>query len=323
MRVKIAKSEKVKSIMKQSNQRMIDLKLPNGFIMLMESYLRNRQQRVRIGGVKSSLRTVTSGVPQGSLLGPYIFGIFISSLDPCYSSTLMIKYVDDVCILSAIRRAHANDDINSVISEIASISTWSISNKLKLNSDKTVGLINYRRRFRDSFDIESMILNVNFKSCVRFLGVWLDDNLGWESHVSFIEKKCSQRMYILRRIRAVTSKEQFINIYCALVRSLLEYACPVFIGIPTSLSKRLQRIQNRCLRCYVKDTVRLDVLEERRKMIALRLFGKIPTSDTLLSTLVPSSLPSGRVSFPYCRTTLRRNSFLPTMCIILSSVICD
>ena len=279
-------------------RRMIDLKLQNGFIMLMESYLYNRQQRVRIGGVKSSLRPVTSGVPQGSLLGPYVFGLFISSLEPRYSSTLMIKYVDDVCILSAIRRAQANVDINSVISEIASISIWSISNKLTLNGDKTVGLINYRGRFRDSFDIESMIRTVNFKSCVRFLGVWLDDNLGWESHVSFIEKKCSQRMYILRRIRAVTSKEQFINIYCALVRSLLEYACPVFVGIPMNLSKRLQRIQNRCLRCYVKDTIRLDVLEERRRMIALKLFAKIPTSDTFLGALVPRSLPSGRVSFP-------------------------
>ena len=210
-----------------------------------------------------------------------------------------------------------------MISEIASISNWSISNKLKLNEDKTVGLINYRGRFRDSFDIEPMIRNVNFKSCVRFLGVWLDDNLGWESHVSFIEKKCSQRMYILRRIRAVTSKEQFINIYCALVRSLLEYACPVFVGIPTNLSKRLQRIQNRCLRCYVKDTIRLDVLAERRKMIALKLFTKIPTSDTFLSALVPCSLPSGRVSFPYCRTSLRRNSFFPAICTIISSVFCD
>ena len=76
---------------------MQDLGLPNGFCLLMKSYLLDRYQRVRYNGMHSQIEPVSSGVPQGSLLGPYLFGLFVSSLQPIdHDFTFMMKYVDDI-----------------------------------------------------------------------------------------------------------------------------------------------------------------------------------------------------------------------------------
>ena len=84
--------------------RLKELHLPTGFILFLENYLFHRQQRVRLSNMKSDMKVMTSGVPQGSLLGPYLFGIFNSSLHPINTSTCMIKYMDDVCIIAGLRK---------------------------------------------------------------------------------------------------------------------------------------------------------------------------------------------------------------------------
>ena len=168
--------------------KLVDLNFPSGFIFLMSDYLRHRQQRVRVNGFKSALKRVTSGVPQGSLLGPFLFGLYISSLNPRFSSTCMIKYVDDVSIIVPIRRNQALDDLKRVRSEVEHLSFWSSAHCLTLNANKTVGLIYSRGCFRDELNVDLYLSNVHFQKFVRFLGVMLDENLSWKHHVSFVEK---------------------------------------------------------------------------------------------------------------------------------------
>ena len=300
---------------------IVTMDLPSGFSALIEDYLHQRQQRVRLGGYKSKLRDVSSGVPQGSILGPYLFGLFVSTLQPRYHSTLMLKYVDDVCLVAGIRKESPYEDIDMINDEVSEISRWAKANGLVLNDDKTTGLIHYRGSFKSSVCIESLVPSVSFKSCVRLLGVFIDDSLGWKSHVKYIQKKCAQRMYILRRIRSVVNDADFLMIYCCLVRSLIEYECPAFIGLSAEDAKILQRIQNRCLK--IKGSLKLDDLNVRRQMIASKLFLRLPVLETVLRQMAPSSLPSGRFSIPFCSTVLRRKSFIPTMSIFMSCTHCD
>ena len=185
------------------------MNLPSGFVLLLTDYLKDRRQTVRVNGHRSTLKCVTSGVPQGSLLGPYLFGLFISSLQPLQTSTSMVKYVDDVSLVAPVRRKNAIDDLNMIQAEIKNITQWSTANNLTLNADKTSGLIFSRDTFKHDHNIESRLNNVSFKQSVRFLGVVLDDNLAWKSHITFIVKKCAQRFYILRRLKSVTSADDF------------------------------------------------------------------------------------------------------------------
>ena len=79
--------------------------------------------------------------------------------------------------------------------------------------------------------------------------------------------------------------------------------------------------QNRCLK--IKGGIELDDLDKRRKCLAHKVFSSLHSLDTNLKSLSPSSLPSGRLDIPYCRTSLRRNAFIPLMSIETSSVFCD
>jgi hypothetical protein len=301
--------------------KLVDMNLPSGFILLLSNYLHHRQQRVRVNGFKSALKCVTSGVPQGSLLGPFLFGLFISSLKPRFATTFMIKYVDDVSLIVSIRKEQALCDLERALSEIEHLSLWSSAHCLTLNVNKTTGLIYSRGIFKDEFNVESFLSDVNFQKTVRFLGVVLDENLSWKPHISFIEKKCSQRMYILRRLKSVTTKDEYFLIYCGIIRTLIEYACPSFIGLSSADALRLQRIQKRCLK--VKNCHDAPDLTDRRWFLASSVFKKLPFLDTSLKSLLPASLPSGRFSVPFCRTSLRRSSFIPLMTIADSGVFCD
>lgn len=305
-----------KLIFKASN-----MNLPAGFVRLLSDYLANRQQRVRVCGQKSDLQPISSGVPQGSLLGPYLFGLFIACLQPLYSSTMMLKYVDDVSLVAPVRKSDVTADLKSIQSEVNNISGWSSVNKLSLNVTKTSGIIFSRGCFKQIHNVESILNNVQFKESIRFLGVVLDENLHWKSHVNFIVKKCAQRLYILRRLKSVTSTKDFFIIYCGLIRSLIEYACPAFIGLSAPDLNRLQAIQKRCLK--IKKLCNAPDLASRRLALALSVFYKLPQLDTFLNASFPMSLPSGRLEIPYCRTSLRRTSFIPYMTVNVSSVHCD
>ena len=294
-----------------------EMRLPFGFVKLIVNYLSDRTQKVRVNGLKSDLRRVTSGVPQGSLLGPYLFGLFIASLRPLRPTTTMVKYVDDISFVAPVRKSSALHDLMNIRTEIDNIVHWSSVNHLTLNSSKTSGIIYSCGRFKDVLSIDSFIRDVNFTSSVRFLGVFLDENLGWRSHVNFIVKKCSQRFYILRRLRSVTSEAQFISIYRGIILSLIEYAAPVFIGLSVTEAKRLNGVQKRCLR--IKGIHEAYDLCSRRLERSLSVFKCICNVDTFVKDLLPPFLPSGRPSVPFCRTSLRRSSFIPAVCIKASS----
>lgn len=128
-------------------------------------------------------------------------------------------------------------------------------------------------------------------------------------------------MYILRRLKSVTTEDEFFVIYCGIIRSLIEYACPSFVGLSSNDAIRLQRIQKRCLK--IKKIVYASDLADRRRSLSLSVFMKLPFVQTFLKSLLPPSLPSGRLSIPFCRTSLRRSSFIPFMLITTSRIHCD
>ena len=304
--------------------RMHDFGLPNGFLHLMQNYLCNRQQRVRYNGIWSDPKPVTSGVPQGSLLGPYLFGLFVSPfvpIDPGFTNTL--KYVDDICMIFGIQSNDYATDITRVQAELDNLERWASSNELTLNADKTTGLVRYRGEFKSICPVESLLPGVDFRTSVRLLGVLFDTNLGWRSHINMVEKKCSQRIFILRRIRSFVSQNDFLIIYNGIIRSLLEYASPVFVGLGASDARRLQRIQNRCLKIAKIPSSSVENLNARRVKLSMALLKSVPKQSTVIKDFLPSRLPSGRFSIPFCQSSLRRKSFFPTITIMDSSCHCD
>lgn len=181
---------------------------------IIKSFLSNRKQYVEFNGVSSSLIDVNHGVPQGSILGPLLFIIFINDL-PAYiqnANTEVNMYADDVSV--AVKSNNSDHLIN--ISEAALISTqnWFNFNLLKMNAGKTQKLI---------FDLSTNNLENIQNQSVIYLGLKLDKKLTWKHHIEDLSKKLSKKIFFLRKLcRSVTTEVKRIA-YFSIFQANLSY----------------------------------------------------------------------------------------------------
>ena len=118
-------------------EKLKKLDFPLGFIRLVSSFLYDRWQRVKVGNTFSSALPVTSEAPQGSLLGPFLFVLYCYDIKPLYDDAFLFMYADDVSKVCLILRSDYENSIEKVVHEYNGIHTWSASNGLRLNSEKT------------------------------------------------------------------------------------------------------------------------------------------------------------------------------------------
>ena len=154
-----------------------------------KSYLTNRTQRSSVNGCLSDFTTLKRGVPQGTILGPLLFLIYFNDLPDCLSFSIPRMYADDTY------NTYAGSDLHLIQSSLShdleKLSKWLVSNRLTLNATKTeFMLIGSRRRLSTLSDtLELSIDNVPIEQVpsVKSLGIYIDENLTWHSH---IDKLC-------------------------------------------------------------------------------------------------------------------------------------
>ena len=153
-----------------------------------KSYLNERQQYVNFQGTESQMKCVTCGVPQGSIIGPLLFILYINDMDNVSKNIFPILFADDTMVL--IEGNNLDVIITSLNSELDRINTWLKSNKLSLNVTKTHYMVFHRARRKVShnklFINNSMVTQV---SCSKLLGIILDNKLNWTSHIAYIKKQ--------------------------------------------------------------------------------------------------------------------------------------
>ena len=161
-------------------------------LIWFKSYLTNRAQYVEINGTCSNLLSIGKGVPQGSILGPLLFMIFINDIHRSSKEFKFITYAKDTTLFSSLSSfipdsnrsmANASETINS---EINKVTDWLIANKLSLNVNKTKFMVfhNYQRILEDT-DIPYLMINgssIERVSEFDFLGLTLNDFMSWSSH---------------------------------------------------------------------------------------------------------------------------------------------
>ena len=205
----------------------------------MQSYVLNRQQYVAFKNCRSDLKVINNGVPQGSILGPMLFLIYINDFPNASKLFNFLMYADDTslfCCLEDIQSSHKEYTLNQ---ELQRVYKWLLANKLKLNIAKTKYLIFSKRNINPIY----LIINDNLIEHVdqfNFLGLHLNSRLTWNTHVEEISKKISRTIGVLKKLQLTMPKNILLSIYNALILPQINY-CLLCWGYDSSAIFLLQK----------------------------------------------------------------------------------
>ena len=191
-----------------------------------ESYLKNRQQFVTINGIDSSTTPLTYGVPQGSILGPLLFIIYINDLPGISSLAKFILYADDANIIIT---GSCHEEVYIKARELSNkLVDWVNSNGLSLNLKKTIYMIfgGTRKTTNERFFIGGT--EIEKRSDARFLGVIMDDKLTWSKHISAIKARMSRYFGIMFKLKRWLPLGPRLQIFHSFVQSHINYCSLVW-----------------------------------------------------------------------------------------------
>ncbi|MCG7881047.1 MAG: hypothetical protein JAY96_05605 [Candidatus Thiodiazotropha endolucinida] len=297
-----------------------------------KSYLSNRCQRVVIPGGNSDWTEIKAGVPQGSILGPLLFIVYINDIVNEIQSNIRL-FADDTTLYIIVDLPDSaaqilNDDLER-------ISLWSELWLVNFNPNKTDSLLCTRKRNRVNHPT-LYLSGVAIKEVTthKHLGLNLSNSCDWLAHVEYIKEKASVRLNLLRSLKFTLKRRSLQKIYFTFLRPILEYADVVWDNCTQYQKNELEKIQLEAGR-IVTGTTKLvstqklyeelgwDKLSDRRRMHKLQMFYKMDhqIAPDYLCNLLPlhigdvSSYPlrnADNYSLVHSRTALYGSSFLPS-----------
>jgi hypothetical protein len=214
-----------------------------------QSYLENRDQFVNFNNVLSTRSKITTGVPQGSILGPLLFLLYIN--DICKSSKILrfILYADDTNIFFSCDNVDQLCDV--VNRELQGVTQWFKANRLSVNLKKTNFVIfGNQAKLKKVKKCEIILDNIKISMAdtAKFLGVVIDKNLSWTCHIHYVQGKIAKNIGIIKRLKFRLPQKTLNTLYNSLVLPYLNY-CNIVWGSnkPTRLQS-LFLLQKRCMR---------------------------------------------------------------------------
>lgn len=263
-------------------------KLNKKVIAWISEYLSNRQQSVVLNGISSDLAAVTSGVPQGSVLGPLLFLLYINDITRGITSTFRM-FADDCVVYRVI---DSDSDFSSLQSDLDSVSSWCAKWKMSLNVSKCLNITFTRKHSYKSYEYKVNGVTLRRVSECKYLGVLFTSDLRWNRHVQEIRRKAARKLGFLRRNFGQLPSTLKERLYFTHVRTVLEYACVCWDPYTGESVNLLEKIQNRAVRFVLgnynnnlsitesKRKLQWQDLKDRRKNLRLKFFHNIYYSKT-------------------------------------------
>ena len=212
-----------------------------------KSYLTNRTQYVQYGNSKSATKTITHGVPQGSILGPLLFILYVNDFSRASDLLFSILFADDTTVL--IEGHEYQKLIKTLNEELCKVDKWLQANKLTLNIRKTHYMLFHRVRLKKEQ------LNIYFRgesifrvNSTKFLGVIIDDKLKWTAHIQYIKNKLSKSIGILYKCRNYFDKETMRNLYFSFIYPYLTYCVEIWGNACNIHLDPIVKLQKKCIR---------------------------------------------------------------------------
>ena len=275
----------------------------------IHSYLSSRTQSAVLDGAQSDPLPVVSGVPQGSVLGPLLFLVYIDGASNTVLHGKIAMYADDIALYSIIKNP---SDYTYLQRDITSLCSWLAINHLTLNLTKCCYMLFSRKHQQTLPDTDLYVGNTHVLARVdhyKYLGLNFSTDLSWSHHVGLICKKTRKLVGMLyRNFYQFSSSNILVKLYKSLIRPHMEYACQVWDPHLKKDIQVLENVQKFALRVCSKswssdyatllDTLSMPTLSDRRETLKLCLLFNILT---------------GKVIYPSCPITVK-NSPYTTRC---------
>jgi hypothetical protein len=214
----------------------------------IKSYLENRTHYVDYLGTTSEHKPITCGVPQGSILGPLLFIIYINDLNHSLTLSKSILFADDTTIFQS------SDNIKELYSnmnkDLAKLGDWFRANKLSLNVSKSNYILFTNIHIPDihTFVLKMGKDKIEKKKSVKSLGIIIDEKLTWNEHIKVCKTKISNSVYAINRVKHLIPRKYIRTLYFTMVYPYLTYGIPLWGSTYDTHKKKLVLMQKRMIR---------------------------------------------------------------------------
>ena len=220
-------------------------------VSLLKSYLSNRKQQIKVNSVLSNWADIHKGVPQGSILGPLLFNVFINDIFLFIKDSSLYNYADDNTL------SFGSPDFDLLISTLESDSNhlieWFKINKMQANPDKFQVLAVGKKTYEKRPTINIQNFELTCEDSVKLLGIDIDYQLNFDTHISTICRKASQQLNIIKRLGPYLNRLNKLTIFHTFILSNFNF-CPLAWHFCTEKnSKKIEKVQERALRFVYED----------------------------------------------------------------------
>jgi hypothetical protein len=227
----------------------------NNCLSWFESYLSDRQQLVHFNGSNSSICNLSIGVPQGTILGPTLFVLYINDFSNSIGPLICIRYADDTSL------GACDYNLTTLQSKLQSGTDkaieWLNNNRLLVNSNKcSCMLIGSRQRIANlSLDIYIAGNILEMCTSTKLLGIYIDNCLSWDKQIEYLSNKLSPKLGVLYRLSKFTPSYLLNTIYSTLIQPDIDYCISIWGNCAATYLNKIQSLQNRAVRilCNVYD----------------------------------------------------------------------
>lgn len=214
-----------------------------------ESFLSNRRQRVKFNGETSNELEVNYGLPQGSKLANLLFILFINDLSLNLKCAKINMFADDCLLYVSSPKKEQGQFL--MIEELDIVHDWLCFNKLSLNIKKCASMI-FNGARNEKINITINGNEIQQESCVKYLGVYIDEKLNFECYAEKIIDKLNKRLGIMRRISSKMTPESKEIYFKAIILPVIDYCSSILITFSESKIKSIQRLMNQAMRIVLQ-----------------------------------------------------------------------